>query len=74
MRYLCTTCGAAAETPGHLCSPCDVFSAGILCTKSDANTGFACGNKPAAHQFVCRTCGRKAEEQNQLCNPEPVGE
>jgi len=74
MAYTCTTCGAAAETPGHLCSPCDTTSSCGFCGTSEAGARHVCRDKLVAMQFFCSTCGRVAEEENFLCNPSPITE
>ncbi|WP_028317628.1 hypothetical protein [Desulfobulbus elongatus] len=72
MAFVCTTCGAAAETPGHLCSPCDTAASGTFCDIAGNGTRHACRDKTATVQFYCTTCGQVAEEKRYLCNPEPI--
>lgn len=74
MAYTCTTCGAVAETPGHLCSPCDESSPCNSCGAQEADSRHSCRDKPVAMQFYCTSCGRVAEESSFLCNPSPIGE
>jgi hypothetical protein len=74
MAYTCTTCGASAETPGHLCSPCDETSSCNFCGKSKAEARHICRDKLVALQFFCTTCGRVAEKENFLCKPSPITE
>lgn len=74
MHYICTTCGAAADAPGHLCSPCDSTSSCTFSGAQDASAGHSCRDKPIVMQYVCSGCGRVAEERSHLCNPEPIME
>lgn len=72
MNYICTTCGAVAESPGHLCSPCDDAS-GFGCPKPRKDDeGHACRDHALPTLFSCATCGRVTEERQHLCNPAPM--
>lgn len=72
MAYTCTTCGAVADTPGHLCSPCDDTSTCNFCGTPKVDARHVCRDKLAAMRFTCTACGRVAEEKNHLCNPVPI--
>jgi len=74
MPYTCTTCGAVAETPGHLCSPCDDALPCYSCGPSEASARHVCREQRVAVQFFCTTCGRVAEEKSFLCAPSPITE
>jgi len=74
MAYTCTTCGAIAETPGHLCSPCDDRSPCHYCGAQEAGARHICRDKLVAMQFYCTSCGRVAEKNSLLCNPLPIDE
>ena len=71
MSYLCATCGLTADSPGHLCSPCDTALGRAFCGKPDASAGHICQEHPQTMHFVCAACGCVAEERHHLCNPEP---
>jgi len=72
MAYICTTCGATTETPGHLCSPCDTTLPCNFCGAPEAGARHMCREKLTAVQYFCTSCGRVAEERSFLCNPAPV--
>lgn len=74
MNYVCTTCGKVAESPGHLCSPCDEASSCCACGVSAASERHSCQNEPIKAQFICADCGMVSERQGQLCNPEPIAD
>lgn len=74
MAYTCTSCGAVADTPGHLCSPCDDRSPCGSCGTREAGGRHVCRDKPVAMRFYCTSCGREAAENRLLCNPAPIDE
>lgn len=72
MAYTCTTCGAIAESPGHLCSPCDNSQPCNLCGKPEDGARHLCRDQVPSMQFTCSSCGRVAEREGLLCNPVPI--
>ena len=72
MAHTCKTCGAVADTPGHLCDPCDDTAACSFCGKPETDAKHMCQDKLAEMQFVCGGCGRVAMEENHLCQPEAI--
>jgi len=71
MAYTCLTCGMTAETPGHLCSPCDQTSSCGFCGAEKAGDRHVCRDNLETLHFFCTTCGRVANKQDFLCNPSP---
>lgn len=70
MAHTCTTCGAVADSPGHLCNPCDTSSGSCnYCGTPEVDTKHVCKDKLAAMQFVCGGCGRVAVEAGNVCKP-----
>jgi DNA-directed RNA polymerase subunit RPC12/RpoP len=71
--YVCKTCGAMAEEPGHLCNP---EGTGMKCTycgmEHSAHEKHYCKGKLEDLQFVCEKCGRLATSENFLCEPKKV--
>lgn len=72
MAHTCTTCGAVADSPGHLCAPCDDASSCSFCGTPEVDTRHVCRDKLLAMKFVCGGCGRVAMEENHLCKPTPI--
>lgn len=72
MAYTCMTCGAVADSPGHLCSPIDASTSCTFCGTETTEKRHVCRDKLAAVQYYCSTCGQVAEERSYLCNPEPI--
>lgn len=71
MAYTCITCGVTAETPGHLCSPCDQTFCGF-CGTQKADGRHVCWDNLETLHFFCTTCGRVASKQDSLCSPSPI--
>ncbi len=74
MNHVCTTCGKIAESPGHLCSPCDETSVCGICGIPATSARHVCQNETTTARFVCGDCGMVSENRGQLCNPEPADE
>ncbi len=72
MAYTCKTCGAVADSPGHLCNPCDDKTKCSFCGAPAADARHVCKDKIAAMKFVCGGCGRVAMEAAHLCKPNPI--
>lgn len=72
MAFTCKTCGAIAESPGHLCSPCGDESACSFCGHPKTDARHVCKDKIAAMKYVCDNCGRLATKKEHLCNPSAV--
>ena len=72
MAYTCKNCGAVAEAPGHLCSPCDDKEKCSFCGEPQADARHICKDKLSAMKFSCEGCGRVAMEANHLCKPSPI--
>jgi len=73
MAHTCKTCGAVADDPGHLCSPCGDATKCSFCGTPNADTTHMCKDKLATMKFVCNGCGRVAMEEGHLCKPSPIG-
>jgi hypothetical protein len=73
MAHTCKTCGAVANDPGHLCSPCGDTTKCSFCGAPHTDTTHICKDKLAAMKFVCGGCGRVAMEEGHLCKPAPIG-
>jgi len=69
MSYTCKNCGAIAEAPGHLCSPCEHESTCNYCGEEKTDTAHVCKEKLAAMKFVCENCGRVAPDKDNVCAP-----
>ncbi|MDR2551469.1 MAG: hypothetical protein LBD10_14860 [Desulfobulbus sp.] len=74
MTFVCTTCGATAESPGHLCSPHDSTTASTSGGVRDAGARHACRDRGDTLRYYCTTCGQVTEEKRNLCAPEPIAE
>jgi hypothetical protein len=73
--YVCETCSALAEEPGHLCNP-----------KGEPRKCNYCGLEHAPHEkhfckgkledikYACEGCGRLATSADFLCKPKKVPE
>ncbi|WP_028583552.1 hypothetical protein [Desulfogranum mediterraneum] len=72
MPYSCNTCGAVAESPGHLCNPCGDTESCSFCGAAEVDARHICRDKLSAMQFTCGGCGRVAMEAKNLCKPEPI--
>ena len=71
MSYTCANCGAKAESPGHLCNPCDDQGSCSVNTVGNKNDVRICNEKLAVMDFVCSQCGRVAAKEAHLCKPVP---
>lgn len=74
MAHTCKTCGAVADSPAHLCSPCDDTSDCTFCGAPKVDIRHVCRDKLSEMQYVCGGCGRVAMEESHLCKPEFIGE
>jgi hypothetical protein len=72
MAYTCTTCGAIADRPGHLCNPCGDKAKCSFCGTSATDPRHVCKDKLAAMRYVCGGCGRTATESVHLCKPSAI--
>ena len=66
------TCGAVADEPGHLCSPCGDKAACSFCGAPAVDTAHMCKDKLSAMKYVCEGCGRVAMEEDHLCKAKPI--
>lgn len=71
--YVCKTCGALAEEPGHLCNP---QGTGLKCTycgmEHTPHEKHYCKGKLENLKYVCENCGRLATSEDFLCKPMEV--
>ncbi|MEJ2071674.1 MAG: hypothetical protein P8X65_09670 [Syntrophobacterales bacterium] len=71
--YVCATCGALAEEPGHLCNP---QGAAMKCNycgmEHTPHEKHYCKGKLEDIKYVCEGCGRLATSKELLCNPKEV--
>ncbi|WP_310599073.1 hypothetical protein [Desulfobulbus sp.] len=74
MSFVCTTCGATAESPGHLCSPHDSATANTSGGGRDNRARHACRDLGNSVRYYCTTCGQVAEEKQNLCAPEAIAD
>ncbi len=72
MAHTCTTCGAVADDPGHLCNPTMEKISCSFCGAGDVGAAHICKEKLAAMKFSCQTCGRVASEEARLCKPQEI--
>lgn len=71
--YVCATCGAVAEEPGHLCNPQGAASSCSYCGQEYASgETHYCQGKLADLKYVCEGCGRLATSKEFLCQPKEV--
>uniref|UniRef100_A0A7V4G8N6 Uncharacterized protein n=1 Tax=Desulfobacca acetoxidans TaxID=60893 RepID=A0A7V4G8N6_9BACT len=71
--YVCATCGALAEEPGHLCNPQGAPLACSYCGLEHApHEKHYCQGKLEDLKYVCESCGRLATSQDFLCHPKEV--
>lgn len=69
MAHTCSSCGATADDPGHLCSPTVETLNCSYCGKNDVAANHVCKDKLAALKYSCESCGRVAAENSELCKP-----
>ena len=72
MAYTCKSCGAIAESPGHLCNPCGDKEKCSFCGAAEVDVKHVCKDKLAEMKYVCNGCGRVAIEETHLCSPAPI--
>ncbi|MDX9788550.1 MAG: hypothetical protein RBT11_17365 [Desulfobacterales bacterium] len=72
MTYTCKNCGAMANSPGHLCNPCDEKEKCSFCGTLETDPKHMCKDKLSAMNFVCDGCGRLSIESEHLCAPQPI--
>jgi len=70
--YVCETCGALAEEPGHLCNPKGEPQKCGFCGETAHYEKHFCKGKLEAIQFACEGCGRLATTPDCLCKPKKV--
>ena len=71
--YVCATCGAVAEAPGHLCNPQGAETKCSYCgVEHDAHAKHYCKGKMEDLKYVCDKCGRLATSKDFLCAPKNV--
>jgi DNA-directed RNA polymerase subunit RPC12/RpoP len=71
--YVCSTCGALAEEPGHLCNPQgESMTCGYCGDPHEAHEKHYCKGKLEDIKYVCEGCGRLATSQDFLCDPKEV--
>ncbi len=72
MAHTCKTCGAVADSPGHLCSPCDNTATCSFCGTPEIDIRHICRDKLTKMRFVCEECGRVGMEKTHLCKPQHI--
>jgi predicted RNA-binding Zn-ribbon protein involved in translation (DUF1610 family) len=72
MAYSCSTCGAVADAPGHLCNPTEDTANCGFCGTPEVDTKHICRDKLIAMKYVCDNCGRVAMESAHLCKPTAI--
>lgn len=72
MAHTCKNCGALADSPGHLCNPCDDKEKCSFCGAPEVEAKHICKDKLAVMKFVCNGCGRVAMQEGHLCSPAPI--
>lgn len=70
--YVCETCGALAEEPGHLCNPKGEAMTCAYCGEKGAHTKHYCKGKVESIKYVCDKCGRLSESGDLLCEPKEI--
>lgn len=71
--YVCETCGALAEEPGHLCNPRGAAMSCTYCGMEHApHEKHFCKGKMEDLKYVCDQCGRLATGEEFLCQPKKV--
>ncbi len=69
MAHTCSTCGAMADDPGHLCNPTVSAISCSFCNTPDVGINHLCKEKLAAMKYSCESCGRVAEDAAGICRP-----
>lgn len=72
MSYKCKTCGATAETPGHLCNPYGSETTCSFCGEENTDTKHMCKGKLAAMKYACEDCGRLTIGKDCVCKPTEI--
>ncbi len=72
--YVCDTCGALAEEPGHLCNPKGEAMTCAYCGEKAPHLKHYCKGKLEDLKYVCEQCGRLATSEDFLCKPKAVPE
>lgn len=71
--YVCATCGALAEEPGHLCNPQgEKLSCSYCQAEVSPHEKHYCEGKLKDIKYVCENCGRLATKAEFLCKPTNV--
>ncbi len=70
--YVCETCGALADAPGHLCNPKGEPMTCAFCGEKGAHAKHYCKGKVESIKYVCDKCGRLAETEDLLCAPKEI--
>ncbi len=71
--YVCETCGAMAEEPGHLCNPQGMGQKCTYCGgEAKPHEKHYCKGKMEDLKYVCEKCGRLATSKEFLCDPKGV--
>jgi DNA-directed RNA polymerase subunit RPC12/RpoP len=71
--YVCATCGALAEAPGHLCNPQgEPLTCKYCGKKHEVHEKHFCKGKLEDIKYVCKNCGRLATSADFLCKPQEV--
>jgi DNA-directed RNA polymerase subunit RPC12/RpoP len=69
--YVCESCGALADEPGHLCNPKGKATCSY-CGEKDPHVSHMCKGKMEDLKHVCGKCGRLATSSEFLCEPKDV--
>jgi DNA-directed RNA polymerase subunit RPC12/RpoP len=70
--YICKTCGAVANEPGHLCNPASETAKCSYCGDQVPTVQHFCKGKMDDLKYVCEGCGRLAPAKEMLCKPKDV--
>ena len=70
--YVCETCGALAEEPGHLCNPKGEAMGCTFCGEKETHPLHYCKGRVDSIKYVCDQCGRLAEKEDFLCKPKQI--